>query len=43
MKGEGMMALTARDAAIKALASMRRQNDFSNRVLDTMLKAHGLI
>ena len=37
------MALTARDAAIKALASMRRQNDFSNRVLDTMLKADAVL
>ena len=32
------MALTARDAAIKALASMRRERDFSNRVLDHLLK-----
>ncbi len=37
------MALTARDAAIKALASMRRQHDFSNRVLDTMLKADAIL
>ncbi len=37
------MALTARDAAIKALASMRRQNDFSNRVLDTMLKSDAVL
>ena len=32
------MALSARDAAIKALASMRRGQDFSNRVLDNLLK-----
>ena len=37
------MALTARDAALKALTTMRRKNDFSNRVLDAMLKTDAVI